>query len=153
MDRANRRKALSVDQMISVAEERWKDAACLFDAKRWNGAIYLAGITVECILKGLLLDRHPNLKTLSDVQRLSASDRFVPGLIFKSHELDTMLAIFRTEIEAKMGSADREAYMRFQRVCSEWTIRVRYSPKHSNRDKCEQFLNAVSEVRTWLKRL
>ena len=42
-----------------AAKLRLEDAKYLLDGGRTNGAVYLAGYAVECMLKALLLDRAP----------------------------------------------------------------------------------------------
>jgi hypothetical protein len=71
------------------------------DQQRANGAIYMLGFVIECHLKALLLERHPNLSGAVDPARLSKSDKEVFGLLY-SHELDDMLG-FLPEIEKKLS--------------------------------------------------
>ncbi len=69
---------LKPNQLRSVAERRFGDAQCLLDSgnpERVNGSIYMAGFVIECLLKAILLDRHPNLQRPVDPAKLSASDR------------------------------------------------------------------------------
>src|SRR5436309_292518 len=96
---------LTPGQLRAVSERRFGDARCLLASKkpeRANGAIYMAGFVIECLLKAILLERHPNLQKPLDPAKLSVSDREVFGLLYR-HELDEMLA-FLPELEKKLST-------------------------------------------------
>ncbi|GMU21650.1 MAG: hypothetical protein AMXMBFR13_17410 [Phycisphaerae bacterium] len=55
------RERLKPSQLRMVAERRWGDADCLRHSglnSRANGAMYLAGFAIECLLKAALLEKH-----------------------------------------------------------------------------------------------
>ena len=88
------KRRLTPGQLRAVAELRMDDARCLLASKRnarMSGAMYIGGFVIECLLKALLLERHPNLQVGLDRAKLSASDREVHTLLY-SHDLDQMLA-------------------------------------------------------------
>jgi hypothetical protein len=152
------KRRLTPGQLRSVAEQRFGDARCLLasgDAARLNGAMYLAGFVVECLLKGLLLERHANLQRPVDPTRLSAVDREVFELLY-SHELEDMLG-FLPELEGKLSGVRTKsglsAWREFSTICEEWTIYARYSPVSAKRDRAETYLETVQEVKKWLKEL
>ena len=121
---------------------------------RANGAMYMAGFVIECLLKALLLERHLNLQHVADPARLSRPDRAVFGLLY-SHDLDDMLG-FLPEVRAKLsrvstGSGDR-LWFEFQSVCAEWTIYARYSPQLAGIADARRFVATIREVKTWLER-
>jgi len=39
---------------LGASHRRYEDALVLYKARRWNGAIYLAGYAIECSLKSLI---------------------------------------------------------------------------------------------------
>jgi hypothetical protein len=142
---------LTPGQWRAVAERRFADACCLRDSgqqERANGAIYMAGFVIECLLKALLLERHPNLGKPVDRAKLSDSDREVHELLY-SHELDDMLE-FVPEIERKFSVV---GWRKFNGLCAEWTIHARYSPANAKLDDARQYLETVEEVKKWLKEL
>jgi hypothetical protein len=150
---------LRPSQMRAVADRRFEDARCLLDSgnkQRANGAIYMAGFVVECLLKALLLERHPNLQNPLDPSELSKTDREAFDLIYRSHELDAML-VFLPEVEKKLSKVDtktgRSAWREFQNICEEWTIYVRYSPLVAELDQAKRYLETMTEVKKWLKDL
>jgi len=149
---------LTANQLRHVSERRFDDALCLFksgDRARFNGAMYMAGFVVECLLKALLLDRHPNLQTKVDPGKLSASDRKIYGLLF-SHDLELMLDAL-PEIVAKLedlkDSYGNSVWQRFIGICGEWTVFARYSTNVAESRTAEGFLDTIREVKKWLKEL
>lgn len=153
-----RKRRLTPGQLRSVAEYRLEDALCLLksgDPARANGAMYMGGFVIECLLKALLLDRHPNLQTVLDPARLSTTDARVYRLLF-SHELDAML-VYLPEVEMKLKSREaverRSVWEPFREVCEQWTVYARYLTKQAKKPEAEQFVQAVQEVKQWLKEL
>lgn len=134
---------LKPNQLRSVAERRFADARCLLDSgdlQRVNGAIYMAGFVIECLLKALLLERHPNLVRPLDPSKLSSSDREVFQLLY-SHELDEMRD-FLPEIERKLADlktqSGQSVWTAFCDICEEWTVHARYSSKQAKREQGER---------------
>ena len=116
--------------------------------------MYIGGFVIECLLKALLLERHPNLQGPVDPAKLSPSDREVFHLIYTSHELEAMLG-FLPEVELKVLalSHGQSMWQRFRTVCEQWTIYARYSPKLAKKDDARWFLEVIQEVKQWLRDL
>lgn len=153
-----RKVRLSPSQLRSVADRRFADAECLLnsgDQDRANGAIYMAGFVIECLLKALLLERHRNLQGTVNPATLSDSDHEVFGLLY-SHALDDMLG-FLPEIETKLKGvrtkSGRVAWRELNEICEEWTIFARYSTQHAKLARAREYLETVQEVKKWLKDL
>lgn len=149
---------LTPGQLRAVSERRFADACCLRDSghrERANGAIYMAGFVIECLLKALLLERHPNLQRLVDRAKLSESDREVHSLLY-SHELDDMLG-FLPELEKKLTGLRTKAggsvWTQFNDICEEWTVYARFSPANAKLEDARRYLETVEEVKKWLKEL
>jgi hypothetical protein len=149
---------LSPGQWRAVAEKRFGDAECLLkseDNERANGVIYMAGFAVECLLKALLVERHPNLGKPVDPAKLSRSDREVFEALY-SHELDDMLG-FLPELEKKLDGiktdSGRSAWTALNDICEEWAVFIRYSPSAAKVDQAKMYLDTVKEVKKWLKAL
>jgi hypothetical protein len=149
---------LTPGQLRAVAERRFADACCLRDSgkqERANGAIYMAGFVIECLLKALLLERHPNLQKPADPAKLSESDREVHGLLY-SHELDDMLG-FLPELEKKLANvktkSGRSAWKEFNGICEQWTVYARYAPTSARLEEARSYLETIEEVKKWLREL
>lgn len=153
-----RKQRLRPSQLRAVAELRLGDAEFLLGTGkngRANGAIYIGGFVIECLLKAMLLERHPNLRYVHDPAQLSQPDLQVFGLLY-SHDLDDMLG-FLPEVPAKLKRVDAASGSRlwtdFQGVCAEWTIYARYSPKRAGIADARRFVATIREVKAWLEPL
>jgi hypothetical protein len=151
-----RPRKLTPGQLRAVADRRYDDAMCLLKSgenARMNGAMYMGGFVVECLLKAILLERHANLQRRVDPATLSETDHEAFVLLF-GHALDEML-LFLPEVRKKLAflrNADgKPLWPAFQVVCEQWTVYARYSPKHATAEDARQFLITVSEARKWLK--
>ncbi len=152
------KRRLTQSQLQAVAERRFGDAQCLLDSgnqQRANGAIYMAGFVLECLLKALLLERHPNLSGPVDPARLSSSDREVLNLLY-SHSLDEMI-VYLPELKRKLEGirtkTGRSVWHEFAAICEEWTVYARYATKSAKLEHAEGYLATVKEVKKWLKGL
>ncbi len=149
---------LKPGQWRAVAERRFADAECLLQSRnqeRANGAIYMAGFVLECLLKALLLERHPNLGTAVDPAKLSNSDREVFESLYR-HDLADLVDFIRPELEKKFSQiplSGGSLWRVFNDVCEEWTVHARYAPFSARLDTATAFLDTVKEVTKWLKEL
>jgi len=145
-------------QLRAVAERRFADAQCLLDSgnqERANGAIYMAGFVVECLLKALLLQRHPNLQVRPNPSKLSTPDQYVLKLLYR-HDLDEMVAMLpelRKKLSGKKTESGQDLWSTFTTICEEWTVYARYSPRNARLERASQYLDAVKEVKKWLQEL
>ena len=152
------KRRLYAGQLRAVAERRFADAECLLasgDPERANGAIYMAGFVIECLLKALLLERHPNLSKPVDPAKLSDSDREIFGYLY-GHDLDEMLGALPelgTKLSVVSTPHGSRVWPEFRTLCEHWTVYARYSPVSAKMTEAKNFLNTVKEVKKWLKEL
>ena len=73
-----------VSDQIKASRHRLDDAQALFEKGRWRGCMYLAGYSLECLLKAKLMQRF-RCQTLEVLEQLlhsrrllSRSDRYSP---------------------------------------------------------------------------
>jgi hypothetical protein len=153
-----RKLRLTPRQLRAVAELRFADAVCLLEGgnnARATGAMYVGGFTIECLLKALLLERHPNLGKPVDPATLSASDREVLELLY-SHELEAMVGFLpevQTKLESLVNRQGKPVWHDFRTLCEEWTVYARYSPKLAKVEQARRFVDTIREVKEWLKEL
>jgi hypothetical protein len=86
----------SSGQLRAAARYRMGDAECLLgskDKQRMNGAVYFAGIAMECLLKACLVDRYPWIGLKSDVSRLSKMDQEIYNQLYRWHDLDGIVEL------------------------------------------------------------
>ncbi len=116
--------------------EGWKDAECLHEAGRFQGAIYLCGYALECWLKFCvcLARGIPHLEE-REAKRLG-------------HELPELLDAVGL---GKLLSRNRDLLVAFQTISSRWSTEIRYSGGGSNSRDSERFLRDSRALLLWLK--
>lgn len=119
-----------------------------------NGAMYMGGFVIECLLKALLLERHPNLSGGAvDPATLSQPDRDAHEMLY-SHDLDDMLGFLpeiRTKLETVKGKHGTTRWQDLFDVCTQWTIYARYSSKQASQADAKRFLQTIEEVKEWVR--
>ena len=150
-----RKLRLTPGQLRAVAERRFEDAVCLLqsgDNARATGAMYVGGFTIECLLKALLLERHRNLQGPVDPATLSVPDRQAYFFLY-SHELDAILA-YLPEVKEKLvvyGAGRRPLWADLRKLCAEWSVYARYSPRTADVATARRFIDTIREVKSWLR--
>ncbi|MEX2081018.1 MAG: hypothetical protein WEC33_05335 [Dehalococcoidia bacterium] len=146
---------LSPGQAREVAERRLVDAEYLALSglpRHANGAIYLAGLAVECMLKAALIDKQPHLGA-GDVQQVPKGEAYRWELIHRRHQLDSLLTEL-PEIRARVQRAEAAGRKRLaatlKRICGTWTIFARYSPTSASSSDARVFVQEVRELKPWL---
>ncbi len=146
------RRRLTVGQLRAVADRRFGDAEALVatgDNARANGAQYLAGIVVEILLKGALVDRFPGVALLPS-DEVSTADRAVWNLIWRSHDLSEMLQrlpAVKASVERKGRQAGRPYLFWLNGICGSWTIFARYSPLTSTIGAAREMVERVGQLK------
>jgi hypothetical protein len=150
------KQRLTVGQLRAVAERRFGDAVALVetgDNARANGAQYLAGIVIEILLKGQLLQLHPQLAS-SDFSRLDAKNRRIWNLIWRSHSLDEILdqlPMLRTSVQQRGDKAGKPYIGWLSGICAQWSIYVRYSSLSSSIADARQMVDRVRILKEVLR--
>ena len=99
-----------------IAQARLKDAEVLFEAQRYEGAVYLCGYVVELGLK------YKICKTLNWDDFPLTSKEFQNYSTFKTHKLDVLLHLSGAEENIK------SKFLAEWSVVSEWDPEDRYQP-------------------------
>jgi hypothetical protein len=119
-----------------AAEERWKDARCLHESRRFEGAIYLCGYVLECFLKfaycGL---KNLRCMDLREAKRLS-------------HDLSAWLDA--RGLGAALGKS-RDLEVAFARINNRWAPEMRYSGMIGDERSSASFLQDTKDLRNWLQ--
>jgi hypothetical protein len=143
-------------QLLAVAERRFADAAALCatgENARANGAQYLAGITLDILLKAQLMRQHPVVGRKRS-HEVEDADRLVWSLIWRSHDLADMLGQLPDLVAAvsTRGEEDGKPYLQWlYSICSVWTVFVRYSTRTSTMADAREMLERVRELKEILK--
>ncbi len=156
MSKFERRQLHPRDARV-VANWRLGDAEALLrthDAERANGAIYLGGIAVECLLKASLLEKYTWLQ--NPPAGLSTVNAKLWDLCYRFHELDRILAEL-PEVMARLAAREQRRSSRLSQrlksICARWTISVRYSPRQASWEEAWEFVESVKELKPWLSRM
>jgi hypothetical protein len=148
---------LRPSQIRTVAERRFADAVCLRKSnenERANGAIYLGGLVIECLLKAHLMEVSPWLQSAGSADAGPVAERYRWSLCYRSHDLDEILAEL-PDITLKLSRLDQRGRPRLvqslRSICANWTIFARYSPKMATMAEARHFLDRVEELKPWLR--
>jgi len=119
-----------------AAKQRFEDAEFLLRGGRATGAVYLAGYSVECMLKALILDSVPEALH-EEVQTSFRGAR--------AHDYESMKAQFKERtgrsIPADLGKS-------LARVNS-WAPGLRYEPGATKHKEAQAFLDASEDIIQW----
>ena len=140
------------DLFIGVSEQskssmhRRDDAHALLNAARWRGAMYMAGYSIECILKVKLMRMYAcsNLRNLEE--ELQRRNLLAEHSTIFTHQLEVLLRL--------AGGLERlrqnyELWPLFN-IVNRWIPAWRYNPDLSNREDAEDYLDAVDRIRHWI---
>lgn len=144
-------------QLRTVADRRFDDANALRQTgknARANGAIYLGGFVVECLLKAKLLEEFAWLQSASSAENRPKDDRYLWSLCYRSHDLDAILDKL-PEIVQRLSSMEQRGSNRLlqslKSICARWTVYARYSPYSADIDDARKFLDDIKELLPCLK--
>lgn len=147
---------LKPSTMAAVAERRFDDAEALCDTgenARANGAAYLAGFVIEILLKARLVEKFAAIARKRP-HELAEDEREVWGLIWRRHDLESMLTALK-ELEVALrarGERDGVDYAaELKKVCAEWTVYARYSPRTMSMADAKEILERVRRLKELLK--
>lgn len=151
------KERLRPSQMRTVADRRFGDADALFitgDNARANGAIYLAGIGVECLLKARLIEKHLWLQNANRQDK--PPDSFLYRLCYQRHDLIGLLEHLPELRDGLLKAGQKQGkgaglLQTLVSVASRWTISIRYSPQTATMHEAEQFMRKIGEVKPWLR--
>jgi HEPN domain-containing protein len=122
-----------------AAKQRAEDADMLLDGGRTTGAVYLAGYTVECFLKALILaGAAPGLR-----QKLLRDFRGS-----RAHNLEWLSVVYRRHV----GSAIPRQVAEHLTRASSWTTDLRYAAGALKKQDADAFMESVQAIVAWAER-
>jgi len=135
-----------VSEQSKASKHRRDDAQALLHAVRWRGAMYLAGYSVECLLKTKLM-RKFNCHNLNELdKRLTERGLLGGDDSIYTHSLQRLL---RWADGFDPLRRDLTLWRMFTLV-NQWIPAWRYNPDLSNREDAESFLTAVDRISRWI---
>jgi HEPN domain-containing protein len=136
-----------VSEQGKAGKHRMVDAQVLLNAGRWRGAMYMAGYSVECLLKTRLM-------RMFDCRHLQELDDELQG----KGILPVQATVFTHQLESLLrltGASERlrqnEAHWRLFNKVNRWIPAWRYTADPSNPDDANDFLEAVEKVSLWIE--
>jgi HEPN domain-containing protein len=119
-----------------AARQRYDDAELLLEAGRTTGAVYLAGYTVECFLKALVLASvAPGLRTELLTQFRGSH----------AHDVEWLGALYRRNV----GTAVPRGVTRHLSRVASWSTDLRYATGVLKRRDADEFMESVVAVAIW----
>ncbi len=119
-----------------AAKQRFADAELLLAAGRTTGAVYLAGYTVECFLKALVLTSvTPRLR--KEIMKEFRGAR--------AHNIEWLRDLYRRSVGAAIA---RDVTRHLARVAT-WSTDLRYSTSNVRRGAANTFIESVMVVVEW----
>jgi len=119
-----------------AAKQRFDDSQLLLEAGRTTGAVYLAGYTVECFLKALVLAgvaAGPRQQLLREFRGSRA------------HDIEWLGALYRRHAGAAIP---RDITRHLSRVAS-WSTDLRYATGSLRSRDADEFMDSVIALITW----
>ena len=150
------KQKLSTNALRTVADRRFGDAVALRDTnknERANGAMYLAGFVIECLLKAQMLIEHSWLRNASQAALKTDDQRELYSLCYRSHDLDEIFAHLpnlRAAMDTRAQQGRRRPSDLLKEVCAAWSILARYSPRSADINEAKEFLEKVRELRGYI---
>ena len=135
-----------VSQQTKAGRERFKDAEELIAAERWQGAMYMAGYAVECLLKSKLMRMYGcrHLRQLED-ELMTRGDLKSHESIY-THNLNVLLEITRSSDRLKQNSEICNTF----NLVNRWMPAWRYSTDEHDSQDAEEFMDAVARLIQWI---
>jgi hypothetical protein len=119
-----------------AGKQRFEDAQLLLREGRTTGAVYLAGYTVECLLKALVLGN----VAVRVRQQLLGEFRGS-----RAHNIEWLGALYRHYVG---GVIPRDITRHLSRLAS-WSTDLRYATGLVKSREAAEFLDSVVAVATW----
>lgn len=133
-------KELMVRPSLATNESGW-------DRRHLRGAMYLAGYTVECIVKAYLITMHSPLTTLRDVDaKLRSFDPSTPDLLSAAGHSVSVLVRY-TDLDTCFSPSQMKA---ISVLSSTWNSNMRYDPSQPLRVHATTVVNHASDIYDWV---
>jgi HEPN domain-containing protein len=136
-----------VSEQSKAGKHRLEEARLLFSNSHLRGAMYLAGYSVECLLKTKLMRTFTcwNLRELEE--ELARRGLLATDATVFTHHLERLLGLLPCHGRLRK---DQAAWRQFN-VVNRWIPAWRYSPDRPEPDEAEVFFFAIDHVGRWIE--
>ena len=88
-----RTQYIGISEQMKASKHRLDDARALFNAGRWHGTMYMAGYSIECLLKARLM-RMYNCRNLLELEdELQRRGALIGRITVFTHQLEELLRL------------------------------------------------------------
>ncbi len=123
------------------------DARALFNAVRWRGAMYLAGYSIECLLKTKLMQMFDCRHLRELEEELQRRGVLAAQATVFTHQLEVLLRLAQALDRLRQNGS---LWSQFN-IVNRWVPAWRYTADLSRREDAEDFLEAVEGVARWIE--
>lgn len=138
---------IGISDQAKAATHRLDDARALFNAGRWRGAMYMAGYSVECLLKTKLMQMY-GCRTLRELEdELQRRGVLAEHATVFTHHLELLLRLTQRLDSLRQN---RILWPQFTLV-NRWIPAWRYTADAANRQDAADFQEAVEQPMQWIE--
>ncbi len=137
---------IGVTEQSKAGVHRREDAHALLGATRWRGAMYMAGYSIECLLKAKLMRMYgcSNLRDLEE--ELQRRGLLAERATIFTHQLEILLRLANGLDRLRRNAQLWQVF----NIVNLWIPAWRYNPDLSNREDARDYLSAVDSIRHWI---
>ncbi len=119
-----------------AGKQRFEDAQLLLREERTTGGVYLAGYTVECLLKALILASVATHLRHRPLREFHGN---------RGHSMEWLGGLYRRHVRS---SVPRDITRHLSRLAA-WSTDLRYTTGLIRRREADEFIESVVTVATW----
>jgi hypothetical protein len=136
-----------ISEQAKASRHRWDDALVLRGAARYRGGMYLAGYSIECLLKTRLMRIHrcQNLEGLE--KELIEQKLLGEASTVYTHHLEGLIGLAGGRDRLR---ADAILWRKFN-IVNRWLPAWRYNPDLSGEEEADRFFEAARAIRDWIE--
>ncbi|MEO6734768.1 MAG: HEPN domain-containing protein [Ginsengibacter sp.] len=134
-----------------LAEEKLKDAECLFENKKYNSAYYIAGYVIELLLKAKVC-KNLGIDNLFDFENNKQNTWKADNNLnrsFKVHDYAQLLLLSGLYPYFEIENRDVKFKTHWSIIC-QWNEGARYLTGKTETDT-KEFITSVKEIKQWIQ--
>jgi hypothetical protein len=135
-----------VSEQSKAGKHRMDDARALYNAVRWRGAMYMAGYSIECLLKTKLMQKYDCRHLRELEEELQRRGILATQESVFTHQLELLLRLAHGLERLRQS----EEHWRLFNMVNRWVPAWRYTADLSNPEDAADFLAAVGRVSQWI---
>jgi len=142
-----RRDHDGVSEQAKAGRNRWDDAIVLRANARYRGAMYLAGYSVECLLKTKLMRIH-DCRSLAALETELRSKKLLDDdSTIYTHHLEHLLMLAKGRDRLRANPALWPSF----NIVNRWSPSWRYNSDLSDDEESKDYFEAVESIRRWIE--